>query len=173
MKDAAFTVRAQLGGDLGRMGNPFTVQGLAGNATRTATSTATFTPARAGGSVSMPTMTSTDRSEASDGLSIGAKAGFGLGVGVGVILIVAMTLLIVRNRKKTAIPIDPEKRWEQAPAELHDVDALIHQISSKAAYPNLEMPGNLAVRHELPVRASVFVVELPSSFSNRNSTQRM
>ncbi|KAH7353173.1 hypothetical protein BKA66DRAFT_475813 [Pyrenochaeta sp. MPI-SDFR-AT-0127] len=173
MKDAAFTVRAQLGSDIGRMGNPFTVQGLAGNATVTATGTAMPTSARAGASVPLPTATSTDQSDTSDRLSTGAKAGFGVGIGVVVILIIAMAILLVRRRKKPAQETDDEKKWQGSLAELQDPDSHVHQISSKSIYPNHEMLGSLALRHELAVRTSTFIVELPHDISNRNSMRRM
>ena len=165
MKDAAFTVKAQLGSDVGRMGNPFTVQGLAGNATRTApitAATATFTPARAGGSLSLPTATSPSDSNASDSLSPGAKAGFGVGIGVGVIMIAVLAFLFVHRRRKSVQEMDAEKSWKQSSVELHDSNAEIHQIYSKEMSPGQELPGSVPQRHELGIRASTYMVELPA-----------
>ncbi|KAH7075052.1 hypothetical protein FB567DRAFT_182889 [Paraphoma chrysanthemicola] len=171
MKDAGFTIRAALGSAEGVMGNPFTVVGLAGRATRTsaavsATGTgvgegaATATP---GAGMARPTGVAVRNEE----MSVGAKAGFGVGIGVGVVLIGVMAFLIVRSRRRMVEEVDAEKKRGLDPAELHDDEAHIHQISSKM--PTAEMQGT--PRYELGVRASTWVVELPVANSHRNSRQ--
>tara|TARA_R110002003_G_scaffold189_2_gene14709 strand:+ start:6297 stop:7133 length:837 start_codon:yes stop_codon:yes gene_type:complete len=174
MKDAGFTVRAALGSASGVMGNPFTVVGLAGRATRTSASAGTGTGTGVGVGTATPgagMVRPTGLSVGEEGLSVGAKAGFGVGIGVGVVMIAVAAFLIVRGRKKGALVQDAEKKRGLAPVELHDEDAHIHQIASKTVYPSAEMEGSLAPRHELGVRASTWLVELPIANSLRNSRQ--
>lgn len=161
MKDASFTVRAQLGSESGRFGNPFTVAGLAGNATRTASSTTTSPPARAGGA--LPTATAIDTTSSETRFSVGAKAGFGVGIGVGVILTVVMAVMVVRNRGKTMPARDVEAKKIQI-SELHD-DEYVHQISSRAVHPKNEMEGCVP-QHEL---GGAHIAELPEKQSRRQS----
>jgi hypothetical protein len=175
MKDSKFTVRAALGSASGVMGNPFTVQDLPGKLTRTVDAgvvSATGTPARTGVSPGLASATSTSQSEV-ESLSTGAKAGFGVGIGVGVVGIAIAAVLIARTRRKTVEvgDVDAEKR-APSPAELHDDEANIHQIASKAVYPENEMPGCEGKRFELGVRASTWLVELPGDKSSRNSRTR-
>lgn len=161
MKDASFTVRAQLGSESGRFGNPFTVAGLAGNATRTASPIATSTPARAGGS--LPTATNVDTAPSETVFSVGAKAGFGVGIGVGVILTVVMAVMVVRNRRKSMPARDVEAKKMQT-SELHN-DEYVHQMSSGAVYPKNEMEGCVP-QHEL---GGANIAELPEKQSRRQS----
>jgi hypothetical protein len=177
MKDSAFTIRAALGNATASgMGNPFTVPDLPGRMTRTSDSVARATPAQTGASVALASATSAadlgpsgERKEG--GLSTGAKAGFGVGIGVGTIMIAVAAILIARNRKKDSISvIDAEKR-APSPFELHDDGSQIHQSGGNAVYPKMEMEGCNAKRHELGVRASTWLVELPVDKSMRNSRQ--
>jgi hypothetical protein len=172
MKDAGYTVRANLGSAMGVMGNPFTVQGLAGKATRTIDAgVLTGAPAMTGASASVASVSATGVAQREEGISTGAKAGFGVGISVGVVLVGIAAWLIARNRGKTMQVQDTEKR-APSPVELHDDDAQIHQIQSKMVYPSTELQGSLAPRHELGVRASTWLVELPIQNSNRNSRQQ-
>jgi hypothetical protein len=172
MKDASWTIRANLGSAVGVMGNPFTVQGLAGKATRTIDAgVVTGAPAMTGASASAVSASATGAVQKEEGISTGAKAGFGVGISVGVVLIGITAWLIMRNRRKTVQVQDAEKR-APSPVELHDDDAQIHQLHSKTMYPSAEMQGSLAPRHELGVRASTWLAELPVQNSNRNSRQR-
>ncbi|KAF1919298.1 hypothetical protein BDU57DRAFT_527344 [Ampelomyces quisqualis] len=167
MKDAGYTVRANLGSGVGVMGNPFTVKDLPGRATRTVDAgVVTGTPAQTGANAALASATSA--ADVGEGLSTGAKAGFGVGIGVGVVLIAVIAFSIARNRKKTVPALEGEKR-EPSPFELHDQEAHVHQISSKAVILESEMPGIAAPRYELGVRASTWLVELPTQNSNRNS----
>jgi hypothetical protein len=170
MKDAGYTVRANLGSAVGAMGNPFTVKDLPGKATRTVDAgVITGTPAQTGATAALASATSAVNVD--EGLSTGAKAGFGVGIGLGVVLIAVVAFFIARSRKKTVPTQDAEKR-EPSPFELHDEEAHIHQLSSKSAIPKSEMPGTSEPRYELGVRASTWLVELPIQNSNRNSRQR-
>jgi hypothetical protein len=177
MKDSAFTIRAALGNATASgMGNPFTIPDLPGRMTRTSEAVARVTPAQTGASVGFASATSTadlgtsgEKNEG--GLSTGAKAGFGMGIGVGTILIAVAAILIARSRKKDSVPaFDAEKR-APSPFELHDDGAQIHQCEGQAVYPKMEMEGCDAKRHELGVRASTWLVELPVDKSSRQSRQ--
>lgn len=169
MKDDEFTVRAQLGSALGSMGNPFTVQGLAGRATRTVDAgvLSATGAARTGGSARVPSATSAVKS--SDGVPMGAKAGFGIGIGVGVVLIAVVAFFVVRSRRR-AIPVeDAEKKRAISPVELNDEAARVYQLSAKESFPKSELPGRSSPRYEMGVRASTYLVELPSQNSRRQS----
>lgn len=158
------------------MGNPFTVADLPGRATRTVSVTPAQTPALAS-----PTGSVSESNDGSTrdvgGLSTGAKAGFGVGIGVGTILIAVAAILIARNKRRTTPTSkigDAEKRIS-SPFELHDDEAQIHHIASTAVEPMMELEGCEAGegrRHELGVRASTWLVELPVDKSSRNSRQR-
>ncbi|OAK99347.1 hypothetical protein IQ06DRAFT_306445 [Phaeosphaeriaceae sp. SRC1lsM3a] len=169
MKDATYTVRANLGTAVGAMGNPFTVKDLPGKATRTVDAgVVTGTPAQTGAGAALPSATGVG--EVDGGLSTGAKAGFGVGIGVGVVLIAVMAFFIARSRRKPTEADIEEKKL--GPAELHDEEARIHQIESRMVHPKSEMPGVMSPKFELGVRASTWLVELPVQNSNRNSQQR-
>ncbi|KAH8726431.1 hypothetical protein GQ44DRAFT_162119 [Phaeosphaeriaceae sp. PMI808] len=170
MKDASYTIRAQLGSEEANMGNPFTVKDLPGRATRTINAAvATGTPAQTGAGASLASPTSV--AEAPEGLSKGAKAGFGVGIGVGTIMVAVVAFLIVNYRRKSIQTVDMEAKRGAFPAELHNSDTHIHQLSSTVAYPKTELSGQLSPRYELGVRASTWLVELPIQNSNRNSKQ--
>jgi hypothetical protein len=176
MNDSAFTIRAALGNEIvyGK-GNPFTIPGLPGAATRTSEVAAQVTPAQTGASGALASSTSVpESSEGSTrddgGLSTGAKAGFGVGIGIGTVLIAVAAILIARNRKKPVLVVDAEKT-APSPSELPNEEAQIHHISSKAVYPKVEMEACEARRHELGVRTSTWLVELPVDKSMRNSRQ--
>jgi hypothetical protein len=184
MKDAGFTVRANLGSATGVMGNPFTVRDLPGRLTRTTASVRVMETggARTGAGISpsIPSQTSMATSKPrEEEMSIGAKAGFGVGIGLGVILIAVAAFLLVRSRRRP-IPIeDAEMKRAMSPAELHSTmapaelhDAHIKEIAGDAVYPRNEMPGSLAPRFELGVRASTWMAELPSARSMRSSRAR-
>jgi hypothetical protein len=172
MKDAGFTIRANLGSAVGVMGNPFTVKDLPGRATRTTIGVdAGITGvARTGAGAGLPSATSTAQRE-DERLSTGAKAGFGVGIGIGVILVALIALLIVRSRRRASTTEDTEAKRAPSPVELHDDEAHIHQMSSTSVYPKNELPGSTAPRFELGVRASTWLVELPIAHSKRGSRQ--
>jgi hypothetical protein len=170
MKDAKFTVRAQLGSALGSMGNPFTMVGLAGKATRTVDAgvlSATGTAARTRGGASLPTATSAV--ESSDGVPMGAKVGFGFGISVGVILIAIVAFFIIRSRRRARPAEDAEKKSAISAAELHEDAARVYQLSAKEVFPKVELPGRSSPRYEMGARASTYLVELPSQNSRRQS----
>jgi hypothetical protein len=170
MKDATYTVRANLGSAAGAMGNPFTVKDLPGKATRTVdVGVITGTPAQTGASAAMPSATGAE--DVSEGLSTGEKAGFGVGIGLGVVLVAIMAFFIARTRRKPVVAPDAEKRMP-SPVELNDDGTQIYQLSSKTVEAKSELPGCLSPRYELGVRASTWLVELPIQSSNRNSRQR-
>jgi hypothetical protein len=162
MKDANFTVRAQLGTAIGSMGNPFTVNGLAGKATRTVDARVTTpTPAQTSATASIPSATGA-APKASESLSTGAKAGFGVGISVGVILVALAAFAVSRSRRKPSRPEDAEKPRISAPLELHDDRIHIHQLSAKSVDPKLELSGNMSPRYELGTRTSTWLGELPN-----------
>jgi hypothetical protein len=166
MKDATYTVRA----NLGSVGNPFTITNLPGLATRTIDTGVTLgTPAQTGASAAMPS--ATRGTDVSEGLSTGEKAGFGVGIGLGVVLVAVMAFFIARSRRKPVVTPDAEKRVP-SPAELNHDETQIYQLSSKTANAKSELPGCLSPRYELGVRASTWLVELPIQNSHRNSRQR-
>lgn len=171
MKDASYTIRANLGNAQGVMGNPFTVTDLPGKATRTVgAGVVTNTPAQTGAGAVMPSATGVR--EVNEGLSTGAKAGFGVGIGVGVVLVAVMAFFIARTRRKPPVKdVDIEEK-KLGLAELQDEDSRIHQIESRMVHPKSEMPGIMSPKFELGVRASTWLVELPVQNSNRNSQQR-
>jgi hypothetical protein len=173
MKDAKYTVRANLGSAVGVMGNPFTVQDLPGMATRTSVDAGviTGTPAQTGASAGLASATGVSDVNDRDGLSTGAKAGFGVGIGVGVVLIAVAAFLIARSRKAPVQVADAEKR-AASPAELHDEEKKIYQLTSECVDPKTELSGCLSPRYEMGVRASTWLVELPVQNSNRNSRLR-
>lgn len=171
MKDASFTIKAQLGNDIGRMGNPFTVKGLAGNATRTADSAPTSTPAQTGAGVSLtptaPAAQDEARSRDTDRLSPGAKAGFGVGIGVGVIMTFVMAVMIVRHRRRrlslsssssssspssSAYPDNEKgKPFDEGVQELHSNSARIYQAPGDVRDVRTEVEGRGVQRFELGV----------------------
>ncbi|KAF2029936.1 hypothetical protein EK21DRAFT_100843 [Setomelanomma holmii] len=169
MKDAGYTIRAALGSATGSLGNPFTVVGLAGRATRTSSGSVMGSgTAEPGAGMARATGVPVQ----DEGLSVGAKAGFGVGIGVGVILTAVVALLVVRRKRKNVQAMeDAEKIRGKMLVELNDDDAHIHHIASKTVYPSTEMPGDLAQRHELGIRASTWLVELPVANSHRTSRQ--
>jgi hypothetical protein len=174
MKDATYTVRANLGSASGVIGNPFTVTDLPGKlqATRTGVDAGLVTgqPAQTGASASIVSPTSVSNVDNREGLSTGAKAGFGVGIGVGVVLIAVAAFLIARSRKVPVVA-DAEKRVD-SPAELHDVEKKIYQLESKSADPKSELSGSLSPRYEMGARTSTWLAEMPTENSNRNSRQR-
>jgi hypothetical protein len=179
MKDAAYTVRANLGAAVGVMGNPFTVAGLAGKATRTVDAgVVTGAPASIGASASVASVsasvsaTSIAVTQKDEGLTGGAKAGFGVGICVGVALIGVVAWLILRNRRKTAVQSQDTEKRAPLPVELHDDEARIHMTDGQMVYPKCELQGTPAPRYELGVRTSTWLVELPEKNSNRNSRMR-
>lgn len=180
MKDSSFTVRAALGNASGAMGNPFSVPDLPGKLTRAVDAgiaSATSTPARTGASAILPSATSAVSQEA-EGLSTGAKAGFGAGIGVVVVGIAFAAVLIARSRRRNSTNTnfgahDSEKSVVSPPvkrAELHEQEkrAELHEHVQPA--PVNEMPGT-EERHEMWVRASTWLVELPADKSVRNSVR--
>jgi len=177
MKDAGFTVRANLGSASGVMGNPFTVRDLPGRLTRTTASASGGGngAAQTGASAGLASQTAIAESDVqvkkSEELSVGAKAGFGVGIGAGVILIALAAFLLVRSRKRPILPaeMDTEKSHGLSPVELHAAHA--HQEADGKALN--EMPGGTSQRFELGVRASTWLVELPIANSMRNSRQRV
>jgi hypothetical protein len=173
MKDAKYTVRANLGTAMGAMGNPFTVQDLPGMATRTSVDAGviTGTPAQTGATAAIVTATGVSNVDGREGLSTGAKAGFGVGIGAGVVLIAVAAFLIARSRSQPVPVSDAEKR-APSPAELHDEERKIYQLSSQSADPKTELSGCLSPKYEMGVRASTWLAELPIHNSNRNSRQR-
>jgi hypothetical protein len=175
MKDAAYTVRANLGAAVGVMGNPFTVVGLAGKATRTVDAgVLTGAPASMGASASVASVSATSIPivKKDDGLTVGAKAGFGVGISVGVVLIAIVAWMILRNRRKAVVQSQDAEKRAPSPVELHDDEARIHMTEGQMVYPKCELQGSLAPRYELGVRASTWLVELPEKTSNRNSRMR-
>jgi hypothetical protein len=170
MKDANFTVRAQLGSAIGSMGNPFTVSGLAGKATRTVDAGVTTpTPAQTRASASIPSATGA-ASTASESLSTGAKAGFGVGITVGVMLIALAAFFVNRSRRKPAQTEDAEKPKISSPQELHDDRIHIHQLSAKSVDPKTELSGNMSPK-ELGTRTSTWLGELPNQSLRSGSRQ--
>ncbi|KAF2821676.1 hypothetical protein CC86DRAFT_99307 [Ophiobolus disseminans] len=170
MKDAGFTVRANLGSAVGVMGNPFTVKDLPGRATRTTMvvdAGVVTGVARTGAGVSVPSQTVAV--EIDEGLSTGAKAGFGVGIGVGVVLVAIVAFLIVRSRRRRAAPAQDTEKRDPSPVELYDDRAHIHQLSSNTIHQKNELHGDSAKRFELGVRASTWLVELPTAHSKRGS----
>ncbi|EAT82804.1 hypothetical protein HBI56_066860 [Parastagonospora nodorum] len=184
MKDSSFTVRAALGNASGAMGNPFSVPDLPGKLTRAVDAgiaTATSTPARTGASAILPSATSARLQEA-EGLSTGAKAGFGAGIGVVVVIIAFAAVLIARSHRRKSTNTnthfgaqDSEKSVVSPPvkrAELHDQEKRVelHEHAHVQPAPVNEMPGT-EERHEMWVRASTWLVELPAEKSVRNSVR--
>jgi hypothetical protein len=172
MKDATYTVRANLGSASGVMGNPFTVTDLPGKATRTNVDAGVVTgqPAQTGAGAVMPSPTGVSNVDNREGLSTGAKAGFGVGIGAGVILIAVAAFLIARSRKAPVVG-DAEKRVS-SPVELHDEEKKIYQLKSESADPKMELSGSLSPRYEMGARTSTWLAEMPTHNSNRNSRQR-
>jgi hypothetical protein len=176
MKDAGYTVRAGLGSAVGVMGNPFTVEGLAGKLTKTTTvntGIATGT-AKTGASIGVPSQTAASNQATGGGarLSTGAKAGFGVGIGVGVILIAIAAFLLVRLRQRRHLAenhIKPaaELHNDCKAVELYNDSAHVHQFFSEKDIGPAASP-----RFEMGVRASTWLVELPIASSMRNSRQR-
>ncbi|KAF2727992.1 hypothetical protein EJ04DRAFT_122520 [Polyplosphaeria fusca] len=174
MKDASYTIRAQLG----EWQNPFLISGLAGNAvtdygsstsTRESRSTSagsiSSTSAQTAGgpqtvTVTAPTSQSPSTTASSEGpsgahgMSNGAKIGLGLGLGLGVLMVslVGGGLLLQKRRASAKTTTG----GAQIVPELHGQDAHIFEVDSKRLYPENELAGDTGpwydqspVRHEL------------------------
>ncbi|KAF2790312.1 hypothetical protein K505DRAFT_327660 [Melanomma pulvis-pyrius CBS 109.77] len=169
MKDAGYTIRAQLGS----VSNPFLSSGLAGvlasssggsvevESTKTSggtgsLSSATLTSAQTGGSISTPTASPTGtpdptptpdnspsppKASSSGGLSTGAKAGIGVGVALIMILLAVVAFFLVRRRRRST-GIKKGAEQEQVVSELHGQDAKIYEAGSKNVYPDNELAGS-------------------------------
>lgn len=160
MKDASYTIRAQLG----IAENPFSTTGIAGNAARsTLLSTVT---AQAGGTVLNPTVSSTiatigstsatttptsstssidfgrppnEVDMSSSGLSVGRKAGIGVGVSIGALIFIGIGLWVLRKKRLALLKGTPKAEPDRM--ELHGNSASIHEAEVKA-YSHHEMAGH-------------------------------
>jgi hypothetical protein len=166
MKDESYTIRAQLG----PLENPFSMTGIAGNATQAALASLTTTP-QTGLTAPNPTVSSTTASATAptnttgknntastasptsasvpgqledgvppSGLSTGTKAG--IGVGVSLSALVALAIAVWTWKRKRVPHSRVAADTEPGRAELHGSDAKIHEAEVET-YSKHELAGDL------------------------------
>jgi hypothetical protein len=183
MKDESYTIRAQLGS----VDNPFSMTGIAGNATKataaqtgevalsptvnptTGSSNVSTATINGDSTVSTPLSTSTivsanppgNGKASSRGLSTGGKAGIGVGIAMGILIAIVLAVWLAKRKQK--LPSKEATETESGTAELHSNDVKIYETEVEA-YSKHELAADTRPeldgnhRSELDGRATIEIL---------------
>ncbi|KAL6709480.1 hypothetical protein ACN47E_001415 [Coniothyrium glycines] len=144
MKDASYTIRAQLG----TVENPFSITGLAGNATRTTASSSGAAQTGSLPNAVSATTTPITNDPAPRGLDNGAKIGIGVGIGIGVpILSFIIAFIVIRRSRGQKVDAGEELEAGEK-YEVHGKDAKIFEAGSDSNLSKSELAGVMGVELE-------------------------